>query len=69
MEKLHDSGNYLQQNAEVLTRVVASWPNVRTFAVCLQQNSRDITREIESRKGKLPVLRTFCHNWMVQIIL
>ena len=69
IEKLHDSGNYLQQNAEVLTRVVGSWPNVRTFAVCLQQKSRDITRENESRKGKLPVLRTFCHNWMVQIIL
>ena len=46
-----------------------SWPNVRTFAVCLQQKSRDITREIERRKGKFPVLRTFCHNWMVQIIL
>ena len=69
IEKLHDSGNYLQQNAEVLTRVVGSWPNVRTFAVCLQQKSRDITREIERRKGKFPVLRTFCHNWMVQIIL
>ena len=69
IEKLHDSGNYLQQNVEVLTRVVGSWPNVRTFAVCLQQKSRDITREIERRKGKFPVLRTFCHNWMVQIIL
>ena len=69
IEKLHDSGNYLQQNVEVLTRVVGSWPNVRTFAVCLQQKPRDITREIERRKGKFPVLRRFCHNWMVQIIL
>ena len=69
VEKLHDNGNYLQKNAEVLTRVVGSWPNVRTFAVCSQQKSRDITREIERRKGKFPVLRTFCHNWMVQIIL
>ena len=69
IEKLHDNGNYLQKNAEVLTRVVGSWPNVRTFAVCLQQKSRDITREIERRKGKFPVLRKFCHNWMVQIIL
>ena len=55
IEKLNASGNYLQQNAEFLTRVVGSWPNVRTFAVCLQQKSRDVTREIESRKGKLPV--------------
>ena len=69
IEKFNASGNYLQQNAEVLTRVVGSWPDVRTFAVCLQQKSRDVTREIESRKGKLPVLRTFCHNWMMQIIL
>ena len=69
IEKLHDNGNYLQKNAEVLTRVVGSWPNVRTFAVCLQQKSRDITREIERRKGKFPVLRKFCHNWIVQIIL
>ena len=43
IEKLHDSGNYLQQNVEVLTRVVGSWPNVRAFAVCLQQKWRDIT--------------------------
>ena len=62
IEKLNASGNYLQQNAEFLTRVVGSWPNVRTFAVCLQQKSRDVTPEIENRKGKLPVLRTFCHN-------
>ena len=69
IEKLHDNGNYLQKNAEVLTRVVGSWPHVRTFAVCLQQKSRDITREIERRKGKFPVLRKFCNNWIVQIIL
>ena len=62
IEKLHDSGNYLKQNGEVPTRVVGSWPNVRTFAVCLQQKSRDITSEIECRKGKFPVLRTFCHK-------
>ena len=62
IEKLHDSGNYLKQNGEVPTRVVGSWPNVRTFAVCLQQKSRDITREIKRRKGKFPVLRKFCHN-------
>ena len=43
IEKLHDSVNYLQQNVEVLTRVVGSWPNVRAFAVCLQQKWRDIT--------------------------
>ena len=36
MEKLHDSVNYLQQNAEARTRVVGGWPNVRTFTVCLQ---------------------------------
>ena len=58
-----------KKNAEVLTRVVGSWPNVWTFAVCLQQKSRDITREIERRKGKFPVLRKFCHNWIEQIIL
>ena len=68
IEKLHDNGNYLQKNAEVPTRVVGSWPNVRTFAVCLQQKSRDITHEIERRKGKFPVLRKFCHNWIVQVI-
>ena len=60
--------NYIK-NAEVPTRVVGSWPNVRTFAVCLQQKSRDIKHEIERRKGKFPVLRKFCHNWIVQIIL
>ena len=65
IEKLHDNGNYLQKNAEVPTRVVGSWPHVRTFAVCLQQKSRDITREIERRKGKFPVLRKFCNNWIV----
>ena len=72
IEKLHDNGNYLQKNAEVLTwvvGVVGSWPNVWTFAVCLQQKSRDITREIERRKGKFPVLKKFCNNWIVQIIL
>ena len=46
MEKLHDSVSYLQQNAEVPTRVVGSWPNVRTFVVCSHQKSRDTTREI-----------------------
>ena len=66
IEKLHDNGNYLQK---CLTRAVGSWPNVRTFAVCLQQKSRNITREIERRKGKFPVLRKFCHNWIVQIVL
>ena len=46
MEKLHGSVNYIQQNAQVRTQVVGSCPNVRTFAVCLQQKSRDTTFEI-----------------------
>ena len=46
MEKLHGSVNYIQQNAQVRTQVVGSCPNVRTFAVCLQQKSHDTTFEI-----------------------
>ena len=54
IEKLNASGNYLQQNAEFLTRVVGSWPNVRTFAVCLKQKSRMLHVKSKAEKVNCP---------------
>ena len=53
MEKLYSNGN-LKKRLVVCRRVVVAWePDVRTFEVCLRQKSRDITCEIERRKGEL----------------
>ena len=69
MEKLHDSVSYLQQNAEVNpTRVVGSWPNVQTFVVCSQQNSRDTTWNLTLEKAHDENLHNFLPR-MQQVLL